>query len=102
MQNNQQQIHPAQAAQEFMRRCDLKGTEVEGFAETFNWLVQILEGEVLLVSKDQFEQSKSKQEKLETEIKDLHTELDDAYSRLGEKPIVVKEQLDVVDSETSD
>lgn len=42
----QQQIHPAAAACEFMQRAELKGKEVEIFAQTYNWLQAILAGEL--------------------------------------------------------
>ena len=45
-QQQQQQIHPAAAACEFMQRADLKGNEVEMFAQTYNWLQAILAGEL--------------------------------------------------------
>lgn len=48
MMKQQQQIHPAAAACEFMQRADLKGNEVEIFAQTYNWLQAILEGELLV------------------------------------------------------
>ena len=43
--NQPQQAHPAQVAQEFMRRSDMKGGEVEAYAQTFNWLQSILKQE---------------------------------------------------------
>lgn len=47
-----QQIHPAAAAAEFMQRAELKGNEVEVFAQTFNWLQQILKGEILPIDRE--------------------------------------------------
>jgi len=43
----QQQAHPAAVAQEFMRRADMKGGEVEAFGQTFNWLGQFLQNELI-------------------------------------------------------
>jgi hypothetical protein len=48
----QQQAHPAQVAQEFMRRTDMKGGEVEAYAQTFNWLQAILSGELVVNTKE--------------------------------------------------
>ena len=44
-----QQMHPAAVACEFMSRTDLKGGEVDVYAQTFNWLQGILQGETLIV-----------------------------------------------------
>lgn len=52
--NEQQQLHPATVAQEFMKRTDMKGGEVEAYAQTFNWLAQILEGDVVCVPKEAY------------------------------------------------
>jgi hypothetical protein len=49
MTQNKQPPHPAAVAQEFMKRTDMKGNEVEAYAQTFNWLQGILEGEFMLV-----------------------------------------------------
>jgi hypothetical protein len=45
--NGPQQAHPAAVAQEFMRRTDMKGGEVEAYAQTYNWLAQVIEGQVV-------------------------------------------------------
>lgn len=50
--NTQQQAHPAAAAQEFMRRTDMKGGEVEAYAQTFNWLQAIISGEIVPTPKE--------------------------------------------------
>lgn len=47
-----QQIHPAAAACEFMQRADLKGGEVDVFAQTFNWLQSILKEELMIIPKE--------------------------------------------------
>ena len=44
-----QQPHPAAVAQEFMKRTEMKGGEVEAYAQTFNWLAQFLSGELVIV-----------------------------------------------------
>ena len=49
-------IHPAQVAATFMTRADLKGGEVEAYAQTFNWLQGIINGEIVVLSKEQFDQ----------------------------------------------
>ena len=51
-QNEQQQAHPAAVAQEFMRRTDMKGGEVEAYAQTFNWLNGFMEGELIATPKE--------------------------------------------------
>lgn len=51
-QPEQQQAHPAAVAQEFMRRSDMKGGEVEAFAQTFNWLGEFLKGELVATPKE--------------------------------------------------
>jgi hypothetical protein len=53
--NEQQQLHPATVAQEFMKRTDMKGGEVEVYAQTFNWLAQIAGGDVVCIPKDDFQ-----------------------------------------------
>lgn len=50
--NGQQQVHPAAVAQEFMKRADMKGGEVEAYTQTFNWLAQILEGAIVVLPQD--------------------------------------------------
>ena len=52
MAQEKQAPHPAAVAQEFMSRTDMKGKEVQIYAETFNWLQGILEGEIMLVPKE--------------------------------------------------
>lgn len=83
MQEGKNQAHPVEVAQEFMKRADMKGGEVEAYAQTFNWLNQIMTGELQVVTAKDLKASQDKQKELETEIKELHTELDDAYARLG-------------------
>lgn len=48
----QQQTHPAAVAQEFMRRADMKGGEVEAFGQTFNWLAAFLDGSLVATPKE--------------------------------------------------
>ena len=55
-----QQVHPAAAACEFMQRADLKGGEVEVFAQTFNWLQSILKGELAIMQADKFVEQANK------------------------------------------
>lgn len=52
----QEQVHPAAVAQEFMRRSDMKGGEVEVYAQTFNWLGAILNGGLVVLPKENFEE----------------------------------------------
>lgn len=55
VQPQQKQTHPAQVAQEFMRRTDMKGGEVEAYAQVFNWLQAFLSGELVPVPKAEYE-----------------------------------------------
>ena len=48
----QEQAHPAAVAQEFMRRTDMKGGEVEAYAQTFNWLKGFLDGSIVPTPKE--------------------------------------------------
>ena len=50
-----QTFHPAQAAQEFMARTDMKGREVEAYAQTFNWLAAIIGGTLVVLTRDDYE-----------------------------------------------
>jgi hypothetical protein len=54
-QGQQKQIHPAAVACDLMMRADLKGREVEAFAQTYNWLQAILEGELVIIQKEMHE-----------------------------------------------
>lgn len=67
----QQQVHPAAVAQEFMKRSDMKGGEVEVYAQTFNWLQSILEGELSVVTTEELKASTEKVAELEVLIKSL-------------------------------
>lgn len=60
MNQQQQQVHPAAVACEFMQRADLKGKEVEIFAQTYNWLQAILEGELAVVPAKDWDEMKGK------------------------------------------
>lgn len=51
----QQEVHPAAVAQEFMKRSDMKGGEVEAFTQTFNWLAAILQGELRVLTAEEHE-----------------------------------------------
>jgi len=51
-QQQQQQFHPAAVACDLMMRADLKGREVEVFAQTYNWLQAILEGDLVIMPKE--------------------------------------------------
>lgn len=54
-QQQQQQIHPATIAQQFLIRTELKGGEVEAYTQIFNWLQGILDGEYVIVTKKDVE-----------------------------------------------
>ncbi len=90
MQDNkqeQEQVHPAAVAQEFMKRCDMKGGEVEAYAQTFNWLNALVEGKLVVLEKEFFEQLVPPADDAEAEIPTLEL-IDDAAG------------LEVVDSDT--
>lgn len=55
-----QEFHPAQIACEFMSRADIKGREVEAYAQTYNWLQGFLAGELVAVLKEDLEDLTSK------------------------------------------
>lgn len=59
-----QGTHPAVIACDLMMRADLKGAEVEAFAQTYNWLQAILEGELVLMPKDMHENYQRDAERL--------------------------------------
>ena len=61
----QMQPHPAQVACEFMTRTDLKGGEVDAYAQTFNWLHAILQGELAVVPTADLQASQKRIEALE-------------------------------------
>jgi len=83
-----QQLHLAQVACKFMTRSDLKGSEVDTYAKTFNWLSSIFSGELAVVKPNELRDAQKKIEALETEIKELHTELDAAYARLAKVKVI--------------
>ena len=75
----QQEVHPAAVAQEFMKRSDMKGGEVEAFTQTFNWLAAILEGSLRVLTAEEHE--------------DLQAQIVDAPAAVNEKlPELTAEQ----------
>ena len=82
MAQEQQAPHPAAVAQEFMSRTDMKGKEVQIYAETFNWLQGILEGKYLIVSREDWDSTAEKlqgyedvtAEEPEAELEDVDSE----------------------------
>lgn len=54
-QEQQQQVHPAAVAQEFLKRTEMKGGEVEAYTQTFNWLSEFLSGGLIILTKADFE-----------------------------------------------
>lgn len=75
-QQAQQPIHPAAAACEFMQRADLKGNEVEVFAQTFNWLQSTLNGELIVIPQEMFEEQQARLAQLDEYI-DIYGELEE-------------------------
>jgi hypothetical protein len=101
-QAQQQQAHPAAVAQEFMKRSDMKGGEVEAYAQTFNWLAQILEGAHVVIPKEAYD---SMMEEL-TELQEFRSKHDEEYKEEDDVPVleptVPAVELDDVDSEASE
>ncbi len=61
----QQMPHPAQVACEFLTRTDLKGGEVDAYAQTFNWLQAIAQGELQAIPTPDLQASQKRIEALE-------------------------------------
>jgi len=103
----QQEAHPAAVAQEFMRRADMKGGEVEAFGHTFNWLAGFLEGEIIATPKEAHE---ALLEELK-ELRDFKEKAEKSKALQREKfaddlpvlePEVPAAELEAVDSETDE
>ena len=96
----QQQTHPAVVAQEFMKRADMKGGEVEAYAQTFNWLQALVDGELVLTPKEAYQ---ALLEELK-ELRDYKREIEGEEA--GDLPVLTDEvpaaELEDVDSEASD
>ncbi len=73
----EQSAHPAAVAQEFMRRSDMKGGEVEAYVQTFNWLQTFLTGETVATPK---EAHFALLEELK-ELREYRRKTDEAYAR---------------------
>ena len=73
---NAQTAHPAAVAQEFMTRSDMKGGEVEAYAQTFNWLSMFVTGETVPILKEAHE---ALLEELE-ELREYRREIIEAYA----------------------
>ena len=63
--DQQQTAHPAQVAQEFMTRTELRGGEVDMYAQTFNWLQALVQGELQAVPIADLQASQKRIEALE-------------------------------------
>ena len=48
-------VTPAHIACEFMKRTDLKGGEVEAYAQTYNWLQGIIEKHLVCVTMEEYQ-----------------------------------------------
>ena len=59
-----QTVHPATVACDLMMRADLKGAEVEAFAQTYNWLQALLEGELVILEKKTFQEYENERAEL--------------------------------------
>lgn len=46
----QQTPHPITVACAFLQRADIKGSEVDAYAKTYNWLQSILLGELVVLT----------------------------------------------------
>lgn len=92
------QTQMASLAQEFMTRTDLKGREVDAYAQSFNWLQGLASEEILVISQKHMtaiqEETKNNQE--------LLARYQTAFGGLEDEPPVkvTGEGLEVVDSDT--
>lgn len=104
---NAQQAHPAAVAQEFMRRTDMKGGEVEAYAQTFNWLQSILDGAIVPTPKEAHLALLEELKDLRDYKRELVGDEDKAAAEeAGDLPVLTDEvpaaELEDVDSEVSD
>lgn len=65
MNNAQTPKHPADVACNFLQRTRMKGSEVESYAQTYNWLQSILAGEVVCVTAEYYERLQECEKKLQ-------------------------------------
>jgi hypothetical protein len=84
-----QQVHPAAVAQEFMRRADMKGGEVEAFGQTFNWLEDLKSGEIVCTSKEEYMSLVAEL----SELREFRRDQDESYAKSqaeasGEIPVL--------------
>lgn len=70
-QTHGQQLHPAQAACVFMERTELRGGEVESYAQTFNWLQSILADELTVIARSKYEDLTQKLAEVTQEVDTL-------------------------------
>lgn len=75
MDQQKKPIHPAQAACAFMERAELRGAEVETFAQTYNWLQAILAGEDVVVPVKEYDDLKHQLSERDTELEALRESL---------------------------
>lgn len=118
MNQAQQQAHPAAVAQEFMKRSDMKGGEVEAYAQTYNWLQALLDGDIVPTPKEAHEALMEELKELRDYKRELEGDEDKtAAEEEGDLPVLEPEEgngenmvseggpapeLDPVDSEASD
>ena len=101
------QAHPAAVAQEFMRRTDMKGGEVEAYAQTFNWLQALADGSIVPTPREAHEAMLEELKELR-EFKRVNEEvaLKQEAEDNGDLPVLTPEtpvaELEDVDSEASD
>lgn len=93
----EQQVHPAAVAQEFMKRTDMKGGEVQAYAETFNWLQGFIENEIIATPAEAHHAMIAEL----TELRDYRRENDAAYEKKAVEGAGATE-LEVVDSYPDD
>ena len=103
----QQQAHPAAVAQEFMRRTDMKGGEVEAYAQTFNWLQGFLDGSIVPTPKEAHLALIDELKELRDYKRELEGDEEKAEGEEnGDLPVLTDEvpaaELEDVDSEASD
>ena len=72
--------HPAEVACEFMSRADMKGREVDIYAQTYNWLQEFLAGELVTIHPN--------------ELKAMQNELDELRHQIIKKELPTLKPID--------
>lgn len=87
-----QVTQPAVLAMTFLERAKLKGIEVEYYAQTYNWLHSIVEGEFQVLTTELFESLRSTNtakdvliDELKQQVNELEADLEKEYGDLLDK-----------------